>query len=67
MSCLLKQNILFTELEVNARFDENMWTLNVYDPSDVHVLELLPVLLVDGIEMSTRSFLHDDNGQSCSQ
>ena len=34
-----------------------MWALDVYDPSDVHVFEFLPILFVDGIEVSTSCFL----------
>jgi hypothetical protein len=50
-------DLLFTQLEIDSRLDEDVAALDVDNTANIHVLELFTVLLVHDIQVVTGDLL----------
>jgi hypothetical protein len=53
----LSTHLLFTQLEIDSRLDEDVAALNVDNAANIHILELFTVLLAHDIQMVTGDLL----------
>jgi hypothetical protein len=53
----LCHDLLFAQLEIDSRLDEDVAALNVDDATNIHVLELFTVLLVHDVQVVTGDLL----------